>query len=333
MTDRGADTSSKEARESPRSLARWILGYEYFGPVPYTPLESLYLFREVFARGFNTAAFEQISERLTNNKLIQNGATYDPRRLTPDGLANYFLQLLWDELRTDTEKAQAALQPDGELSPASKKRKLQPPPRPTLKDVRRQHLEKVVAIANRLEIEYRDHAIRTIREEEARFDQLQAEIIELEKEEQRLKEKAAEAVPSGQNGVSASKEAQSSDNVNGSLSPSASQEGPRAVNSVPQQIASNKPGPVVQSNATGQSQAAQPPAAHTVTRPSEPVAPSNGTAVLQPPRGVSPFLLHTAPRHRRPRSRKVSRDRKRPPGFGSLQCRNLHWLKVLLSHN
>ena len=262
---------------------------------PYTLLESLYLFREIFTLGFQAPAFEQISNRLTNNKLIKNASTYDARRLTPGGLQELFLHLLWEELRTESEAAQASQPQDENPSPATKKRKLQPPPVPTLKDVRHHHLEKVVAIANRLEEDYRDQAIRGIQEEEARFDRLQAEIAELENEERRAKEKPTGGI-NLQNGLVAATNLPNGTTVNGSRSSSrpGTQGGPQNGSVSPQQPASSSAGPAALGSATGQQVARSPqltpvPVLASSTRPPEAAALPNSAPVLQAPRGVAPF--------------------------------------------
>ena len=262
---------------------------------PYTLLESLYLFREIFTLGFQAPAFEQISDRLTNNKLIKNGSTYDARRLTPDGLQELFLHLLWEELRTESEAAQASQPQDADLSPAAKKRKLQPPPVPTLKDVRHHHLENIVAIANRLEEDYRDQAIRSIQEEEARFDRLQAEIAELENEERQAKEKTSGGI-NLQNGLVAATNLPNGTTANGSRPSSgpSTQGGPKNGNISPQQPASSRAGPAALGTATGQQVARSPrltqvPALASSTKPPEAAALPNSAPVLQAPRGVAPF--------------------------------------------
>ncbi|KAL2160753.1 hypothetical protein VTH06DRAFT_950 [Thermothelomyces fergusii] len=144
---------------------------------PHTPLETLLLFRGVAKYGLTDDDFVRVSEALRNNGLIKNGPTYDAQRLTPEILRELFLRLLREELRNESENTPG---PDGALSPASKKRRLQSPPLLTLADAR-QHIEKIEAAYTKLYNAYLRHAIHEIRQFEQQFERLQGEIRELEK--------------------------------------------------------------------------------------------------------------------------------------------------------
>lgn len=146
----------------------------------YTPLESLLLFQSLLQYGVETTAFAQISSNLRNNGLIRDGPTYDASRLSPESLQELFLQLLRDELKGEDGRNNAD-KLEGSLSPNSKKRKLQTPPLPTLQEARL-HLDKLPVFVERLYARYRDHVVRSIREDERRFDILQKEIQTIEKE-------------------------------------------------------------------------------------------------------------------------------------------------------
>ncbi|KAL2146777.1 hypothetical protein VTI28DRAFT_2258 [Corynascus sepedonium] len=144
---------------------------------PHTPLETVLLFRGIAQYGLKDDDFVRVSEALQNNGLIKNGPTYDARRLTPETLRDLFLRLLRDELRTESEKKPG---PDGALSPASKKRRLQSPPLLTLADAR-QHIDKIEAAYTKLHNTYLRHAVQEIRQYEQKYEQLQGEIGDLEK--------------------------------------------------------------------------------------------------------------------------------------------------------
>ncbi|KAL2024377.1 hypothetical protein VTK56DRAFT_8859 [Thermocarpiscus australiensis] len=144
---------------------------------PYTPLETLLLFRGIAQYGLEAPAFARISEALQNNTFVRNAPTYDARRLSPESLQELFLQLLWEELKAESEDTAG---PDGALSPASKKRRLQSSPLPTLSDAR-QHVEKIESAHSKLHDAYVREAVHEIRQLERQFDVLQGEIDELVK--------------------------------------------------------------------------------------------------------------------------------------------------------
>lgn len=132
---------------------------------PYTPLESLLLFRAIALFGLDAAAFVRISEKLQRNELIKADSKYDVARLTPEPLQEHFLNILWDELKTDNDSIP---RPDGSPSPTSKKRRLQPPLRPTLKDAFR-HVDKIESIYGKVEQAYKIHIYSEIRHLESQY--------------------------------------------------------------------------------------------------------------------------------------------------------------------
>ncbi|GAB1312763.1 Bromo domain-containing protein [Madurella fahalii] len=150
-------------------------------PTPHTPLETLLLFRGIAQYGLEAAAFASIAEALQNNQLVKNDSTYDATRLSAEALQELFLQLLWEELKTESESTPL---PDGTLSPVSKKPKSQPSPPQTLRDAR-QHVEKIESAHRKLHDAYVRHAFDEIQQYERQLDQLHSEIIELEKAEVR----------------------------------------------------------------------------------------------------------------------------------------------------
>ncbi|KAH6622643.1 hypothetical protein F5144DRAFT_622802 [Chaetomium tenue] len=131
---------------------------------PHTPLEKLLL-------------FVTIAGILQSNNLIKDDDTFDAQRLNPESLRDLFLRLLREEVRAESENT---LGPDGALSPASKKRKLQSPPPLTLKDAR-QHVGKLESAYDKIYDAYLSHAADEIRNFEEQYDELDGEIKELEK--------------------------------------------------------------------------------------------------------------------------------------------------------
>jgi hypothetical protein len=140
----------------------------------YTPLETLLLFQSLVAYGIEDQNFIQISDHLTNNPLIKDGETYDAQRLTADALRELFLQLLRDELRAEDQE-------DGSPT-ATKKRKLQSPPPPSIKDAQ-EHRDRLPILVDRLYARYRDYMVRAIEDDERRYVATQKEIDEIERGE------------------------------------------------------------------------------------------------------------------------------------------------------
>lgn len=143
----------------------------------YTPLESLLLFQSLAVLGTDPDVFIRTSNQLKNCTLIRDGETYDPGRLSPDALRELYLQLLREELRIEASQGENR----GDVSP-SKKRKLQSPPIPTINDAD-EYSEKLPQLVDRLYSRYRDYMIRSIREDERKYEALQREIAEVERGE------------------------------------------------------------------------------------------------------------------------------------------------------
>lgn len=258
----------------------------------YTPLESLLLFQSLLSHGIGDADFLRTSDLLKNNPLIKEGATYDARRLSPESLQELFLQLLREELDNEADTPD---RPDSGLSPNSKKRKLQPPPVPTLKDAR-DHISRVPILADRLYARYRDHIVREIREDEERFDVLQGEIRDIER--RGLEENQSGAVRPGDKPETQARPAAAEVPANGGAPDQRLPNGDsRAHPSTPQpQVAAGpeKPGatappPLAAPRPTAPSLDQQGQAVPNLGgRTPEPSKPPSGTAqVLQPPQGVS----------------------------------------------
>ncbi|KAE9376231.1 hypothetical protein N431DRAFT_333626 [Stipitochalara longipes BDJ] len=144
---------------------------------PYTPLECLLLFQSLAAYGTEDQDFTRISDLLTNNSLIKDGPAYDAQRLSSDALRQLYLQLLRDELKAEEQDGRE----DGGQA-TSKKRKLQSPPLPSLKDAQ-QHKDKLPLLVDRLYARYRDYMVRAIQEDERRYAEVQGQIREIERGE------------------------------------------------------------------------------------------------------------------------------------------------------
>ncbi|KAI8944639.1 hypothetical protein F4801DRAFT_570935 [Xylaria longipes] len=169
-------------------------------PTAYTPLESLFLFQLLGKYGFLNDSFDRIAQELQSNPLVSEQEEYDAGRLTPDALQQLALQLLSEEQRR--EAGAAAERGVNGLSPTSKKRKLQGPPLPTLKEAH-DHPEKLPILVDRLYARFRDELVRQIREDERLYQEREREIDEIErgewderiKQEQRVDDAANDGVP------------------------------------------------------------------------------------------------------------------------------------------
>ncbi|TGJ86770.1 hypothetical protein E0Z10_g1987 [Xylaria hypoxylon] len=146
----------------------------------YTALESLFLFQLLSKHGFINGGFDRIAQELQSTPLVLEQLEYDAGRLTPDALQQLALQLLGEEQRRESE-AVAEKGVNG-LSSTSKKRKLQSPPLPTLKEAH-EHPEKLPILVDRLYARFRDELVRQIREDERLYQQREREIDEIERGE------------------------------------------------------------------------------------------------------------------------------------------------------
>lgn len=149
--------------------------------VAHTPLETLFLFQELARTGITTDGFDRAAKALVENELINTDASYDAARLTPDALRQLFLNVWTEELATANGTT---------TSPNSKRRKLNRPPVPTLKEAKQQVAE-YPALVERLYARWRDSAVKSIREQEERLIVLAGEITSLDAEERAEKAKAA----------------------------------------------------------------------------------------------------------------------------------------------
>ncbi|KFY68274.1 hypothetical protein V496_01194 [Pseudogymnoascus sp. VKM F-4515 (FW-2607)] len=156
-------------------LDGWRGGYRGMNNITaYTPLESLLLFQSLAVFGTDANVFARISDLLKNNLLVRDGDRYDPGRLSPDSLRELYLQLLREELKSELED-----DTPGDASP-SKKRKIQSPPLPTIKDAK-EYSGKLPQLVDRLYARYRDQTIWAIRQDEKKYDVLKEQLKEIER--------------------------------------------------------------------------------------------------------------------------------------------------------
>ncbi|KAI0013241.1 hypothetical protein F4779DRAFT_564602 [Xylariaceae sp. FL0662B] len=170
----------------------------------YTPLEAYLLFQQLNKHGFINGAFGRISDGLQNTPIVREQDEYDAGRLSPESLQDFALQLLREEQRREAE---AADRNGAGLSPNSRKRKLQSPPLPSLKEAHEQHRQKLPILVDRLYARFQDNIVRRIRDDERLIETLQRDIAELEKGErdEKLRQEQHESVI--KNGTSIIKDA------------------------------------------------------------------------------------------------------------------------------
>ncbi|KAF5248302.1 hypothetical protein FAUST_353 [Fusarium austroamericanum] len=249
----------------------------------YTPLESLFLFQSLLTQGADPGAFARISEQLTENSLIKEGATYDPTRLKPDALQHLFLRLFGEELRGDSDKDTVD---NPAASPNTQKRKLESPPLPTFKDVY-DNVEKVQSLVQRLWQQYSAKIVGHIREDEQKIDALQKDIHFLDRTARERRARAA-----SQNGtpVLAARDQKASVPSNVPTPPPTATTGaatPVRKGPTPQTPVLPPKPPVPHSNQPSVAPPSHLPAGTTPIRPSpSPNPPNANGSVLQPPPGV-----------------------------------------------
>ncbi|CAK3988487.1 hypothetical protein DOTSEDRAFT_67604 [Lecanosticta acicola] len=148
----------------------------------YTPLETLLLFQALRADGVDSISFNRISEQLKNIPSIRNDRRYDGGRLSPDALRELYLTLLKDEVKRDLERqANGDNQlTNGDVSPASRKRKAPSPSLPTVSEATK-HSHLIPQLVTRLYTGFRQHYVDTaIRPLEKRYATIHEEISEIE---------------------------------------------------------------------------------------------------------------------------------------------------------
>ena len=151
------------------------------GPDVHTPLESLLLFQTLHQYTTEPPSFATISDTLKNNELLRESDSFELNRLEPDALKNLYLRLLKEEAKSEARARDLVGQKNEQQNP--RKRKLSSPPLETI-DEALQYTHLLPQLVNRLYFRYRDHAIKSIEEEERKYRSLQKEIREIEQGEQ-----------------------------------------------------------------------------------------------------------------------------------------------------
>ncbi|KAK5053255.1 hypothetical protein LTR84_002229 [Exophiala bonariae] len=163
----------------------------------YTPYETLSLCQSLAHRGLDAAAFEDISTALNANQLIRENQTYDESRLTAVALQGLYNDLLLAEKQGDGPIVNG----DNSGSASNpKKRKLSPSPSPSSNDgiSDEKHLQTLV---EKLYAQFREQAIREIRQDEVVYEGIQSTMADLEKrakDEERQQQQARALVDKAQ---------------------------------------------------------------------------------------------------------------------------------------
>ncbi|KAF2732022.1 hypothetical protein EJ04DRAFT_441769 [Polyplosphaeria fusca] len=148
----------------------------------YTHLESLLLFQSLATHGVDTSSFSRISDLLKRNPHITADKRFEPGRLSPDALRNFYLLLLKEEIKSERHDGLSDV--DGQNGDArnTRKRKAASPSLPTVQEAA-QHYSLMPKLVERLYARYRSAITAQIREDELRYDRLQRELQEIERGE------------------------------------------------------------------------------------------------------------------------------------------------------
>ena len=141
----------------------------------HSPLEELLFFHTLQTFGAEPSAFSKISAALNDNSFVRTDPGYDADRLSPGNLQQLYLRLLKEEVRSSLRDAEA---PETEGESNKRKRKPTPPLQSLEEALQHEHL--LPQLVQGLYARYQEHAVGEIREEEARYDQLQKDIAEIE---------------------------------------------------------------------------------------------------------------------------------------------------------
>ncbi|RYO54849.1 hypothetical protein AA0116_g9914 [Alternaria tenuissima] len=146
----------------------------------YTNLESLLLFQCLHAYGVAPAVFGRISDLLKKHPDITAHKYFQPGRLSPDALRNFYLERLKREIEYE-QGADSDGHQNGEVA-SSGKRKRHSPSLPTVQEsLQHQHL--IPKLVTKLYASYRYEITEQIRLEEERYERLQREINGIERGE------------------------------------------------------------------------------------------------------------------------------------------------------
>lgn len=147
-------------------------------PDVHTPLESLLLFQTLHPFTADPPSFGRISDTLKNNDLLRESDSFELSRLEPDALKDLYLRLLKEEAKVEAKGRDQVGQKNEQQNP--RKRKLSSPLLETV-DEALQYNHLLPQLVNRLYFRYRDHAIRSIEDEERKYRSLQKEVHEIER--------------------------------------------------------------------------------------------------------------------------------------------------------
>ncbi|KEF55231.1 uncharacterized protein A1O9_08885 [Exophiala aquamarina CBS 119918] len=163
----------------------------------YTPYETLAFCQSIARHGLDPAAFEDISLALNANQLIRDGQTYDESRLTAVALQGLCNDLLLAEKQAEIPVVNGD---NGTSAVNPKKRKLSTSPPPAENDGLSD--EKLFqTLVEKLYAQFRERVIKEIRLDEATYESLQADIVDLEKrvkDEERQQQQARALVDKAQ---------------------------------------------------------------------------------------------------------------------------------------
>lgn len=141
-----------------------------WGMSAYTPLEALLLFQYVSNYGLSSGVvFNKVSAVLKKDKQISKSTSYDLRRLNPDALRDFFLQVLRDS-KSDVDD------PLG----LSRKRKVPSPTNPNTLDEAVHDIHLLPPLIRKLYARYREHETIEIRESERKYAKLKKELEGIE---------------------------------------------------------------------------------------------------------------------------------------------------------
>lgn len=147
-------------------------------PDVHTPLESLLLFQTLHPFTADPPSFGKISDTLKNNELLRESESFELNRLEPDALKDLYLSLLKEEARLEAKRRDQVGQKNEQQNP--RKRKLSSPPLQTVEEAL-QYNHLLPQLVNRLYFRYRDHAIKSIEDEERNYRSFQKEAEEIER--------------------------------------------------------------------------------------------------------------------------------------------------------
>ncbi|KAL6710726.1 hypothetical protein ACN47E_007783 [Coniothyrium glycines] len=161
----------------------------------YTNLESLLLFQCLHAYGVAHSVFARISDLLKKTPDVTQDKSFQPARLTPDALRNFYLERLKRELELETDDGKDRDGHNGDAA-GTTKRKRHSPTLPSVQETM-QHQHLLPKLVTKLYASYRNEITEQICAEEERYDRLQREIASIERGDwdEQLRERRASKPP------------------------------------------------------------------------------------------------------------------------------------------